>query len=108
MVAKLAVTFIWSTTTNEQTGFVPLQAPLQPVNTPLDGALAVSVTIAPWLELMEQVPPHLILPLASVTVPAPTLVTVTDGTPTFAAAFCVPMKSPCSPGPGEAHSATAQ
>src|SRR5438552_3789898 len=108
MVAKLAVTFIWSVTSSEQVGSVPLQAPLQPVNTTFDGGVAVSVTTAPWLDRMVQVPPQLILPLAPVTVPLPTFVTVIDGTPTLAAAFCVPMKSPNSLGPGEAQSATAQ
>ena len=86
---NVAVTAIWSVTLSVQVGCVPLHAPLQPEKTPPPG-VAVKVTALFCGTVAEQVPPQLIRPLAPVTVPLPTFVTVTDGTPTLAAAICAP------------------
>src|SRR5207237_9056470 len=78
----------------------PVQAPLQPAKTPLEGGSAVSVTLVPPATVAKQEPPQLILAPVAVTVPLPVLVTMTDGTSTLAAAFCSPIISPNSPSEG--------
>src|SRR5579864_2150695 len=79
-----------------QVFWVPLQAPLQPLNTVLDCGSSVRVSVVPAGRVTKQEPPQLML-LLPTTVPAPTFETVTEGTSRLAAAFCAPIKLPSSP-----------
>src|SRR5512142_198166 len=54
---------------------VPVQAPLQPLNVPPAGGVAVRVTVVPLAMLAEQAVPQLIPPVLEVTVPPPVVVT---------------------------------
>lgn len=64
--------------TNEHVSDVPLQSPLQPVNTEPDAAAAVSVTDAPDANDVEHAVPHEIPPTFDVTVPEPVPAFATD------------------------------
>ena len=72
-VVKVAVTLRAPFAVTVQVVCVPVQAPPHPLNTPLEGGAAVKVTLDPPATVVVQMPPQLILPLAPVTLPLPTL-----------------------------------
>jgi hypothetical protein len=78
LIANVAVADLaWSMVTMH-VGIVPVQAPPQPVNELVAEAPAVRVTIAPWLNVPEQVDPQSI-PVGDdviVPVPVPALLTL--------------------------------
>ena len=65
---------------------------------------ATSVIDEPAGYIAEHVVPHLSLPSFDVTVPAPALVIVTEGTTTLAAVICALINWPSSPVIGAAQS----
>src|SRR5207302_686031 len=107
-VVNVAVTFNAPFTVTVQVVCVPVQAPLQPLKTPLEGGVAVRVTVVPAATVAKQVLPQLILTPVPFTLPLPTLVTLIDGTSILAAAFWAPIMPPNSPAWGAAHNGSMQ
>jgi len=105
--ANVAPTFRLRSTTSAQTAVVPLQAPLHPVKTEPEAALAVSVTAVPSATNSLHLLPQLIALSYEATWPLPTSLTVIDGTTTFAAAICALMNAPTSSADGTLHRPSA-
>ena len=94
-VRNVAVVVAEAFTVVVQVRAVPAHAPVQPETMPRR-LVAVSVTAVPASTFIEHVPEHLMTALDDCTWPSPTTVTVMEETPTLAAAFWAPMKSPTS------------
>ena len=71
MTVKVAVTERATSSVTVQVSAVPLQAPLQPANVEPDVAIAVSVTVAPFVKSASQVTPQAISAGLLLTVPLP-------------------------------------
>lgn len=108
-VRNVAVVAVPLFTVVVQVKLVPAaaQAPVQPEKIPLP-FLAVRVTGAPASVVIEHTPGQRITLLDDDTWPSPETVTVIEGTPTLAAAFCAPMKLPTSVAAGTLQVTSAQ
>ncbi len=101
--SKFAVTLFSPLMVKVQVKSAPTQSPVHPVKVELLDGFAVRVTTVPSASGVEQVPPQFILPPPTVPDPVPVRITVTEDTPTLAAAIWWPMKSPNSPASGVVH-----